>query len=44
MTVLDAGRIGIASQALGIAEAAYEASVKYARSDRLSAERSGQFR
>jgi alkylation response protein AidB-like acyl-CoA dehydrogenase len=31
MTVLDAGRIGIASQALGVAEAAYEASVKYAR-------------
>ena len=31
MTVLDAGRIGIASQALGIAEAAYEASVAYAR-------------
>ncbi len=31
MTVLDAGRIGIASQALGIAEAAYEASVRYAR-------------
>jgi len=30
MAVLDAGRIGIASQALGIAEAAYEASVKYA--------------
>ncbi len=30
MTVLDAGRIGIASQALGIAEAAYEASRKYA--------------
>ncbi len=29
MTVLDAGRIGIAAQALGIAEAAYEASVKY---------------
>lgn len=29
MTVLDAGRIGIASQALGIAEAAYEASVEY---------------
>jgi alkylation response protein AidB-like acyl-CoA dehydrogenase len=26
MTVLDAGRIGIAAQALGIAEAAYEAS------------------
>jgi alkylation response protein AidB-like acyl-CoA dehydrogenase len=30
MTVLDAGRIGIASQALGIAEAAYEASLTYA--------------
>lgn len=29
MTVLDAGRIGIASQALGIAEAAYEASRQY---------------
>jgi len=31
MAVLDAGRIGIAAQALGIAEAAYEASVQYAR-------------
>ena len=31
MTILDAGRIGIAAQALGIAEAAYEASVAYAR-------------
>ncbi len=31
MTVLDAGRIGIAAQALGIAEAAYEASLQYAR-------------
>jgi alkylation response protein AidB-like acyl-CoA dehydrogenase len=31
MAVLDAGRIGIASQALGIAEAAFEASVEYAR-------------
>lgn len=30
MTVLDAGRIGIATQALGIAEAAYEASRQYA--------------
>jgi alkylation response protein AidB-like acyl-CoA dehydrogenase len=35
MTVLDAGRIGIASQALGVAEAAYEASVQYAR-DRIA--------
>jgi alkylation response protein AidB-like acyl-CoA dehydrogenase len=31
MTVLDAGRIGIATQALGISEAAYEASVQYAK-------------
>jgi alkylation response protein AidB-like acyl-CoA dehydrogenase len=31
MTVLDAGRIGIAAQALGIAEAAYQASLEYAR-------------
>jgi alkylation response protein AidB-like acyl-CoA dehydrogenase len=31
MTVLDAGRIGIASQALGVAEAAYERSLQYAR-------------
>jgi len=31
MTVLDAGRIGIASQALGISIAAYDASVQYAR-------------
>jgi alkylation response protein AidB-like acyl-CoA dehydrogenase len=31
MTVLDAGRIGIAAQALGIAQAAYEASLEYSR-------------
>lgn len=31
MSVLDAGRIGIAAQALGVAEAAYAASVTYAR-------------
>ncbi|MBI1802677.1 MAG: acyl-CoA dehydrogenase family protein, partial [Chloroflexi bacterium] len=31
LTILDAGRIGIAAQALGIAQAAYEASVAYAR-------------
>ncbi|MGB0384377.1 MAG: acyl-CoA dehydrogenase [Ardenticatenaceae bacterium] len=31
MTVLDTGRIGIAAQALGIAQAAYEASVAYAK-------------
>lgn len=31
MSILDAGRIGIAAQALGIAEAAYEASVAYSK-------------
>jgi alkylation response protein AidB-like acyl-CoA dehydrogenase len=31
MNVLDAGRIGIAAQALGIAQAAYEASIAYAK-------------
>jgi alkylation response protein AidB-like acyl-CoA dehydrogenase len=31
LAVLDAGRIGIAAQALGIAEAAYESSVQYSR-------------
>jgi len=31
MTVLDAGRIGIAAQSLGIAGAAYQASLEYAR-------------
>jgi butyryl-CoA dehydrogenase len=31
MTTLDGGRIGIAAQALGIARAAYEASVRYSQ-------------
>lgn len=31
MSVLDAGRVGIAAQAVGIARAAYEASVQYAQ-------------
>ena len=31
MTVLDAGRVGIAAQSVGIARAAYDASVNYAR-------------
>jgi alkylation response protein AidB-like acyl-CoA dehydrogenase len=43
MTVLDAGRIGIASQALGIAEAAYEASVQYARERQAFGEPIGAF-
>lgn len=43
MTVLDAGRIGIASQALGIAEAAYEASVEYAKTRQAFGGPIGQF-
>ena len=43
MTVLDAGRIGIASQALGIAVAAYEASVDYAREREAFGKKIGQF-
>ena len=43
MTVLDAGRIGIASQALGIAEAAYEASIAYAREREAFGGPIGQF-
>ena len=31
MTVLDAGRIGVAAQAVGVAQAAYEAAVEYSR-------------
>lgn len=43
MTVLDAGRIGIAAQALGIAEAAYEASVKYVQEREAFGQRIGEF-
>jgi alkylation response protein AidB-like acyl-CoA dehydrogenase len=43
MTVLDAGRIGIAAQALGIAEAAYEASLEYARTRKAFGGPIGQF-
>lgn len=43
MTVLDAGRIGIAAQALGIAEAAYEASLSYARERQAFGSAIGQF-
>lgn len=43
MSVLDAGRIGIASQALGIAEAAYQASVAYAREREAFGQRIGDF-
>ena len=43
MAVLDAGRIGVASQAVGIAEAAYEASVRYAQEREAFGGPIGQF-
>jgi alkylation response protein AidB-like acyl-CoA dehydrogenase len=43
MTVLDTGRIGIAAQALGIAQASYEAAVSYARERKAFGSRIGSF-
>jgi alkylation response protein AidB-like acyl-CoA dehydrogenase len=43
MTILDAGRIGIASQALGIAQAALEASVAYALDRRAFGQNIAEF-
>jgi alkylation response protein AidB-like acyl-CoA dehydrogenase len=43
MSVLDAGRIGIAAQGLGIAEAAYAASVSYAREREAFGAKIGEF-
>ncbi len=43
MSILDTGRIGIASQALGIAEAALEASVEYARQREAFGSKIGEF-
>lgn len=43
MTVLDAGRIGIAAQALGISEAAFAASVKYAQEREAFGQKIGKF-
>ena len=43
MTVLDAGRIGIAAQALGISEAAYEASLAFARERQAFGQPIGEF-
>jgi alkylation response protein AidB-like acyl-CoA dehydrogenase len=43
MSVLDAGRIGIAAQSLGIAEAAYEASLEYTREREAFGQKIGQF-
>jgi alkylation response protein AidB-like acyl-CoA dehydrogenase len=43
MTVLDAGRIGVGAQALGIAEAAYEAARQYAGEREAFGQKIGQF-
>ena len=43
MTVLDAGRVGIAAQALGIAQAAYDAAVDYSRERKAFGEAIGSF-
>ena len=43
MAVLDAGRVGIAAQALGIAEAAFEASVLYAQEREAFGSKIGEF-
>ena len=43
MSLLDAGRIGIAAQALGIAEAALEASVAYAQERQSMGKKIGQY-
>jgi len=43
LSILDAGRIGIAAQALGIAEAAYAASVQYAKEREAFGHKIGEF-
>jgi alkylation response protein AidB-like acyl-CoA dehydrogenase len=43
MSVLDAGRIGIAAQAVGIAAAAYEASLSYSKEREAFGQPIGQF-
>lgn len=43
MSVLDAGRIGIASQAVGIARAAYDAAIAYARERKSFGQAIGSF-
>lgn len=43
LTVLDTGRIGIASQALGIAQAAYDAAVIYSRERKAFGSQIGTF-
>jgi len=43
MTMLDAGRIGVAAQAVGIAQAAYEASLQYSKQRVQFGQPIGQF-
>ena len=43
MTVLDSGRIGIAAQSLGIAEAAYQAALEYSRERKAFGSSIGSF-
>jgi len=43
MAVLDAGRIGIATQALGISEAAYDAAANYANDREAFGQKIGEF-
>jgi alkylation response protein AidB-like acyl-CoA dehydrogenase len=43
MTVLDSGRLGIAAQAVGIAQAAYDASLEYSRQRRAFGTSIGSF-
>lgn len=43
MTVLDSGRIGIGAQALGIAQAAYDAALDYSRERKAFGESIGSF-
>ncbi|MEM7055115.1 MAG: acyl-CoA dehydrogenase family protein [Pseudomonadota bacterium] len=43
MGVLDAGRIGIAAQAVGIAQAAYQASLQYSRERKAFGQEIGSF-
>jgi len=43
LTVLDAGRVGVAAQAVGIAQAAYEAAVEYSRERKAFGSAIGSF-
>lgn len=43
MTVLDAGRVGVAAQAVGIAQAAYDASLEYSRDRKAFGQSIGTF-